>query len=86
MLLFGLGIGVILVLTLWLILLLLSIAFYKRGLEVILPFLIIGTFITTIIYIWPKEKCKNLAVINSDNNNYFNCFNKTTSNIFIKTI
>ncbi|CEF59733.1 Hypothetical protein SRAE_X000147800 [Strongyloides ratti] len=58
MLLFGLGIGVILILTLWLFILLLSIIFYKRGLKTILPFLLLGIFLTTIILIWPKEKCK----------------------------
>uniref|UniRef100_A0A0N5BVE0 Uncharacterized protein n=1 Tax=Strongyloides papillosus TaxID=174720 RepID=A0A0N5BVE0_STREA len=57
MLIFGLGIGVVLILTIWLFLLIISLVYYKRGIKVILPNIIIGIFLSTIIVIWPKEMC-----------------------------
>uniref|UniRef100_A0A0N4Z079 Transmembrane protein n=1 Tax=Parastrongyloides trichosuri TaxID=131310 RepID=A0A0N4Z079_PARTI len=54
---FGLGIGVFIIICLWIFLILISIIFYKRGLKTILPILMFGSFITTILVVWPKDSC-----------------------------
>uniref|UniRef100_A0A0K0EWT6 Uncharacterized protein n=1 Tax=Strongyloides venezuelensis TaxID=75913 RepID=A0A0K0EWT6_STRVS len=66
MLIVGLGIGVVIILTIWLFLLIISLLYYKRGIKVILPNIIIGIFLSTIIIVWPKEICNEDRIIKNN--------------------